>query len=187
MASKVLILPNYQGQELPSDGLDRFDHIYLVTETQETLPVNVVMQLLQLTNKLHVDIQFMQLSYSTETELLFTLAFQVAQMSAAEPDVQITFVTENLSFDSLVSVGKKAGYKLARADGFTRLSTVPQSTEAPKPIQPNVVQPKVAPKPVEPVETTEKEEVSQPVAEAKTEETAGNKNKKLIASLLNNK
>lgn len=183
MANKVLILPNYAGQTLPSEGLDRYDHIFLVTEQQETLPVNVVMQLLQLTSKLNVNIEFMQLNYSTEIELLFSLAFQICKMGMEDPEVQVTFVTENLAFDSLISIAKKSGYNVKRADGFTRMTAVPPSTEAPKQAQPSIIS-KVAaaPKPVEQPVVVEK---VRPAEVAKEEESAGNKNKRLISSLLN--
>src|SRR5574344_2159160 len=116
MANKILILPNYTGQSLPTEGLDRYDHIFLVTEQQESLPVNVVMQLLQLTSKLSVNIEFMQLNYNTESELLFSLAFQISKMGMEDPDVQITFITENLAFDSLISLAKKIRYNVKRPD-----------------------------------------------------------------------
>ncbi|MGN1392641.1 MAG: hypothetical protein ACI4V7_01145 [Succinivibrionaceae bacterium] len=183
MGSKVLFLPNFQGQELPSDGLNRYDHVYLITSAQETLPVNVVMQLFQL--KQQVDIQFLQLDCSTETELLFTLAFKIAQMAIQDPEIQITFVTDNLAFDTLVSTGKKAGYKLSRADGFTRLSSVsPSATEEPAPLQPNVIQQKQSvpdPEPIQPMAT------KTTIESKSNEENGSTKNKKLIASLLNNK
>jgi hypothetical protein len=180
MANKILILPNYTGQSLPTEGLDRYDHIFLVTEQQESLPVNVVMQLLQLTSKLSVNIEFMQLNYNTESELLFSLAFQISKMGMEDPDVQITFITENLAFDSLISVAKKIGYNVKRADGFARLSAVPPSVDIPKTPQPSMIskvasQPKTIEQPIEIPHTPE----------VKEEESAGNKNKRLISSLLN--
>ena len=68
--AKVLILPDYNGQDLPSEGLDRYEHIYLVTEEQESLPVPVVMKLMKLMQQSHVNIEFLELSYNSETELL---------------------------------------------------------------------------------------------------------------------
>ena len=79
--AKVLILPDYNGQDLPSEGLDRYEHIYLVTEQQESLPIPVVMKLMKLMQQSHVNIEFLELSYNSETELLLNMAFQIAKLN----------------------------------------------------------------------------------------------------------
>ena len=136
--AKVLILPDYNGQDLPSEGLDRYEHIYLVTEEQESLPVPVVMKLMKLMQQSHVNIEFLELSYNSETELLLSMAFQIAKLNMAEPDVQITFVTENLIFDTLVATAKQNNFKVQRAKGFNSPSAIPTGpSEVQKPVQPS--------------------------------------------------
>lgn len=179
MASKVLILPNFDGGDLPSEGLERYDRVYLIT-SQGNLPMNVVMQIMNL-SKNGINIEFMQIDYANESELMFLLAFKSAQMTAQDPEIQITFVTDNMAFDHLVSAGKKSNIKLARAEGFSRISAIPsEPTEVQKPVNPTVVQ-KPAPKKVEPVA----EPVPEPQPVVQQAEQKDDRSKKLINSLLN--
>ena len=179
--AKVLILPDYNGQDLPSEGLDRYEHIYLVTEQQESLPIPVVMKLMKLMQQSHVNIEFLELSYNSETELLLNMAFQIAKLNMAEPDVQVTFVTEILIFDTLVATAKQNNFKVQRAKGFNSPSAIPTGpSEVQKPVQPSIVQnskPMPQPKPV-PEKAVEQEE-------APKEPAKKNNNQRLISSLLN--
>jgi hypothetical protein len=99
----------------------------------------------------------------------------------AEPDIQVTFVTENLSFDNLVATAKQNSFKVQRAKGFNSPSAIPSGpSEVQKPVQPSIVQnskPMAQPKPV-PEKPVEQEE--QPKEPAKK-----NNNQRLISSLLN--
>ncbi len=180
--AKVLILPDYAGQDLPSEGLERYDHIYLVTEQQENLPVNVVMHLMKLIQDARVNIEFLQMSYNSETELLLSMAFKIAQMAMSDADIQVTFVTSNLAFDNLVSAGKNNGFHVSRADGFTRISAIPSGpSEVQRPVQPSIVQsskPEPQPKPVVP--ETPKAQPAKAASDSKK-----NNNQRLISSLLN--
>ena len=179
--AKVLILPDYNGQDLPSEGLDRYEHVYLVTEQQESLPIPVVMKLMKIMQQSHVNIEFLELSYNSETELLLSMAFLIARLNMTEPDIQVTFVTENLIFDTLVATAKQNSFKVQRAKGFNSPSAIPSGpSEVQKPVQPSIVQnskPMAQPKPVQEKPVEQEEQPKEPAKK--------NNNQRLISSLLN--
>ena len=75
MSNKILILPNFAEQELPSEGLDRYDCIFLLTEDQDNLPFKVVKNLMNIAKTQQVDIDFLEIPHKTENELFLNLAF----------------------------------------------------------------------------------------------------------------
>ncbi|MDD6176811.1 MAG: hypothetical protein PUB15_02475 [Ruminobacter sp.] len=188
MANKVLIIPNYTGQDLPNEGLERFDQVYLITEHEDSIPLSVVKQLLKVTAKTGANIDFMEIPATSEAELLVALSFEVCNQCLKNPDIQITFLTDNVGIDHIINVAKKNGFKVSRADAFTKMSSIPTSQEAPKVATPK---PTSVMQPAKPKEIEIAPKVSEVVQPAQTsspaqEESAGSKNKRLISSLLNN-
>ncbi len=201
MANKVLLIPNYDGQPLPAESLGRFNSIYLVTPKQENLPVTVVMQLLQLASKQQVNIEFLQLQYTNQLELLLSLAFTISRM-AANADTVLTIVSSGQEYDLLIDAAKNNGYNVMRADDFTGASAgANMNAQQAAPIPPKPAfnpEPKREQPYVHPVEvqqnksTTIKPAATITAAPHKPTPVENNnngsqtdKNKKLIASLLN--
>lgn len=194
MSNKILILPNFAEQVLPNEGLDRYDKVLLLTEDQDNLPFKVVKNLMNLAKTQQVDIDFLEIPHQTENELLLDLAFKIAILASADPEVQITFVTENRNFDTLVEAAKANGLSVARADGFSRISAVPSGpSKIQNPLKPHEV---TVNKPAAKVQEVVQQArpaaaaAAAALAAAKKEpaqsagEAHGDKNKKLIASLL---
>lgn len=173
--AKVMILPDYNGQDLPSEGLERYDHVYLVTEQQDSLPISAVKTLMKLMTT--VNIEFLEIPHNSDSEFLLCLAFKVAQMAVEDSDIQVTFVSENIAFDSLVSAAKNNGFRVSRADGFARVTSGP--SEVPLPVQPKVVSNKPIPTPQQ-VESKNSNSSSNNNNNKKS-----NSNQRLISSLLN--
>jgi hypothetical protein len=183
MSNKILILPNFAEQELPSEGLDRYDCIFLLTEDQDNLPFKVVKNLMNIAKTQQVDIDFLEIPHKTENELFLNLAFTIARMVAADANTQVTFVTENRNYDNLVDAAKGNGFAVARAEGFSRISAIPSGpSQIQNPLKPTEV---ANSKPAAKVEEVRHE--PQPAPAKEESKSSGDKNKKLIASLLNGK
>lgn len=187
--SKILILTSIDGIDLSAKSFDGYDNIQLLTDNSGNLPLPTVMKLMELGKA--VNIEFLQLEYSSENELMILLAFKAAQLSAKDVDTSITIMSNNLAYDSLINAAKKSNIKLNRIE---KLSSSPTSTishepiEVQKPVQPTIA-PKPTPKvepvvpPVTPVQEKTQQFTTVPPAR---EEDNGQKNKRLISSLLSN-
>jgi hypothetical protein len=189
MAKKILFIPNYSGQNLPKEGLERFDQVYLIPEKQDSLPINVVMQLLKFASESNIKLDLLQIDHSSNTELLVALTLEICKIGFVNLDTQITILSDDLNIDSLVNIARKNNLNVSRTDysghnqsnnepvNQTISSVVNQESkiEAPsKPVQSPTL------KPVSSVETPKVSQIS-----AKEPEEAGAKNKRLISSLLN--
>lgn len=182
MSNKILILPNFADQELPSEGLDRYDSIFLLTEDQDNLPFKVVKNLMNIAKSQQVDIDFLEIPHKTENELFISLAFKIARLASEDSNTQVTFVTENRNYDNLVDAAKSNGYAVARAEGFSRISAIPSGpSQIQNPLKPTEV---ASSKPAAKVEEVQQEKQS---TKEEPKEASGDKNKKLIASLLSGK
>jgi hypothetical protein len=194
--SKILILTSIDGIDLSAKSFDGYDNIQLLTDNSGNLPLPTVMKLMELGKA--VNIEFLQLEYSSENELMILLAFKAAQLSAKDVDTSISIMSNNLAYDSLINAAKKSNIKLNRIE---KLSSSPASTisssgqtstishepiEVQKPVQPTIA-PKPTPKvepvvpPVTPVQEKTQQFTTVPPAR---EEDNGQKNKRLISSLL---
>ena len=91
MSNNILIIPKFAGQDLPISTLENYQHIMLITNKQETLPMNVVASLLQLASKLHIE--FLEIEFNSDIELLFSLAFKISQIASLNTGAQISFLT----------------------------------------------------------------------------------------------
>ncbi len=134
MANNLLIIPKYSGQELPVATLKNYERVFLVTNKQESLPMNVVATLLSLASQCHLE--FMETEFSSDIELLFNLAFKIAQFSAETPGIEISFLTDDKRYEALINAAALNGYSTNTiSEGFDSSTTTagisamkPQST-----------------------------------------------------------
>lgn len=204
MANKVLMITNYTGQNIPKEGIERFDQVFLITEKQESIPILVVEQLLRITSETGVKFSLLPIDAKSNEEFLVYMSFEVFKMWINNNDIQITLLSNNTSLDNLVSIATANGIKLSRADASNSKSntnyaqkqesllqpkTLSQST-----ISPSVVKEEVRPKTLSSSSTSfishKKTQAEQPtkaqvLSTPQSEEQNTEKNKKLIASLLN--
>ena len=186
--SKILILTSIEGIDLSAKSFEGYDNIQLLTGNSDNLPLPMVMKLMELGKS--VNLEFLQLEYGSESELMFLLAFKAAQLSAINADTSITIMSSNMAYDSLISAAKKSNINLNRIENLSSRPAAPISHE-PVEVQ-KLVQPTVAPKAAPKVESVvapaqEKAQQFTTVPPAREEEEDnGQKNKRLISSLLSN-
>lgn len=174
--SNILIIPKFAGQDLPVQTLERYQQILLITNKQESLPMNVVASLLKLASKLNIE--FLEIDYNSDIELLFSLAFKISQITALNANAQVNFLTDDKRFESLINIANANGYNTAIVSAGFGEATITQSTmQQAKPRIAEVPKPQPRPTPVV-------EEQPKPTPKPATASSSNN-NKAMLSGLLN--
>lgn len=174
MSNNILIIPKFAGQDLPISTLENYQQIMLVTNKQESLPMNVVASLLQLASKLHIE--FLEIEFNSDIELLFSLAFKISQIASLSAGAQISFITDDKRFESLINVANANGFNTNIVSAGLGETTI----SAPHPVKPRIAE---VPKPPRPAPSVE--EQPKPMVKPVAASSSSNNNKAMLSGLLN--
>lgn len=174
MSNNILIIPKFAGQDLPISTLENYQHIMLITNKQETLPMNVVASLLQLASKLHIE--FLEIEFNSDIELLFSLAFKISQIASLNTGAQISFLTDDKRFESLINVANANGFNTNIVSAGLGEATA----SAPQPVKPRIAEVPKQPRPAPVVE-----EQPKPMVKPAAASSSSNNNKAMLSGLLN--
>ena len=199
MANRILIVANSDaGQALPVAAMEKFQQVIIfIGNGQTSLPIDMVSQLLALQATQSTTIELQQVKQSNKPAFDMQLAMYIGRLSERSADSQITLLSADASYDTLVQSCKESGIRINRIDGQQAAKAAPAAEAAPAaaPVKaapvveaaaPAIVKETPAPKDVvakeaAPAAAVEK---SKPVEKPVEKESAASRNHKLISSLI---
>ena len=201
MANRILIVANSDaGQALPVAAMEKFQQVIIfIGNGQTSLPIDMVSQLLALQATQSTTIELQQVKQSNKPAFDMQLAMYIGRLSERSADSQITLLSADASYDTLVQSCKESGIRINRIDGQQAAKAAPAAEAAPAPAvapakaapvveaaAPAIVKETPAPKDVvakeaAPAAAVEK---SKPVEKPVEKESAASRNHKLISSLI---
>ena len=201
MANRILIVANSDaGQALPVAAMEKFQQVIIfIGNGQTSLPIDMVSQLLALQATQSTTIELQQVKQSNKPAFDMQLAMYIGRLSERSADSQITLLSADASYDTLVQSCKESGIRINRIDGQQAAKAAPAVEAAPAPAAapvkaapvveaaaPAIVKETPAPKEVvakeaAPAAAVEK---SKPVEKPVEKESAASRNHKLISSLI---
>ena len=201
MANRILIVANSDaGQALPVAAMEKFQQVIIfIGNGQTSLPIDMVSQLLALQATQSTTIELQQVKQSNKPAFDMQLAMYIGRLSERSADSQITLLSSDASYDTLVQSCKESGIRINRIDGQQAAKAAPAAEAAPAPAvapvkaapvveaaAPAIVKETAAPKEVvakeaAPAAAVEK---SKPVEKPVEKESAASRNHKLISSLI---
>ena len=201
MANRILIVANSDaGQALPVAAMEKFQQVIIfIGNGQTSLPIDMVSQLLALQATQSTTIELQQVKQSNKPAFDMQLAMYIGRLSERSADSQITLLSADASYDTLVQSCKESSIRINRIDGQQAAKAAPAAEAAPAPAvapvkaapvveaaAPAIVKETPAPKDVvakeaAPAAAVEK---SKPVEKPVEKESAASRNHKLISSLI---
>ncbi len=171
MAERILVIGKGASQQLSADIMSHFQQVKMVVGGgQNSMPLEMVSQLLFLQSQCNLKIDFLQFQTNTDEEYNRILSFQLG-LFLMDPENEVALLSNDPSIDPVVEYAKNLGYRLQRMEstGAIKPQGAPAAMKpAPQPMpQPQVAQ---APQP----------QVAQPAQPAAPKST----NKKLISTLI---
>ena len=204
MANRILIVANSDaGQALPVAAMEKFQQVIIfIGNGQTSLPIDMVSQLLALQATQSTTIELQQVKQSNKPAFDMQLAMYIGRLSERSADSQITLLSADASYDTLVQSCKESGIRINRIDGqqaAKAAKAAPAAEAAPAPAvapvkaapvveaaAPAIVKETPAPKDVVAKEAAPAAAVgkSKPVEKPVEKESAASRNHKLISSLI---
>ena len=201
MANRILIVANSDaGQALPVAAMEKFQQVIIfIGNGQTSLPIDMVSQLLALQATQSTTIELQQVKQSNKPAFDMQLAMYIGRLSERSADSQITLLSSDASYDTLVQSCKESGIRINRIDGQQAAKAAPAAEAAPAPAvapvkaapvveaaAPAIVKETPAPKDVVAKEAAPAAAVgkSKPVEKPVEKESAASRNHKLISSLI---
>lgn len=201
MANRILIVANSDaGQALPVAAMEKFQQVIIfIGNGQTSLPIDMVSQLLALQATQSTTIELQQVKQSNKPAFDMQLAMYIGRLSERSADSQITLLSVDASYDTLVQSCKESGIRINRIDGQQAAKAAPAAEAAPAPAvapvkaapvveaaAPAIVKETPAPKDVVAKEAAPAAAVgkSKPVEKPVEKESAASRNHKLISSLI---
>ena len=201
MANRILIVANSDaGQALPVAAMEKFQQVIIfIGNGQTSLPIDMVSQLLALQATQSTTIELQQVKQSNKPAFDMQLAMYIGRLSERSADSQITLLSADASYDTLVQSCKESGIRINRIDGQQAAKAAPAAEAAPAPAvapvkaapvveaaAPAIVKETPAPKDVVDKEAAPAAAVgkSKPVEKPVEKESAASRNHKLISSLI---
>ncbi len=201
MANRILIVANSDaGQALPVAAMEKFQQVIIfIGNGQTSLPIDMVSQLLALQATQSTTIELQQVKQSNKPAFDMQLAMYIGRLSERSADSQITLLSADASYDTLVQSCKESGIRINRIDGQQAAKAAPAAEAAPAPAvapvkaapvveaaAPAIVKETPAPKDVVAKEAAPAAAVgkSKPVEKPVEKESAASRNHKLISSLI---
>ena len=125
MANRILIINNDSAQELPLSVMDRFQQVMLVVgKGQNNLPVEIVSQLLLAQAQYKVQIELVSLKNTNKAVFDLHFAMHLGRLFERNQDSQVTILSSDTTFDTLIVTCKEQGMKINRVEALQRLSAV---------------------------------------------------------------
>ncbi len=186
MANRILIVANSDaGQALPVAAMEKFQQVIIfIGNGQTSLPIDMVSQLLALQATQSTTIELQQVKQSNKPAFDMQLAMYIGRLSERSADSQITLLSVDASYDTLVQSCKESGIRINRIDGqqAAKAAKAAPAAEA----APAIVKETPAPKDVVAKEAAPAAAVgkSKPVEKPVEKESAASRNHKLISSLI---
>lgn len=186
MANRILIVANSDaGQALPVAAMEKFQQVIIfIGNGQTSLPIDMVSQLLALQATQSTTIELQQVKQSNKPAFDMQLAMYIGRLSERSADSQITLLSADASYDTLVQSCKESGIRINRIDGqqAAKAAKAAPAAEA----APAIVKETPAPKDVVAKEAAPAAAVgkSKPVEKPVEKESAASRNHKLISSLI---
>lgn len=184
MANRILIVANSDaGQALPVAAMEKFQQVIIfIGNGQTSLPIDMVSQLLALQATQSTTIELQQVKQSNKPAFDMQLAMYIGRLSERSADSQITLLSVDASYDTLVQSCKESGIRINRIDGQQAAKAAPVVEAA----APAIVKETPAPKDVVAKEAAPAAAVgkSKPVEKPVEKESAASRNHKLISSLI---
>ena len=186
MANRILIVANSDaGQALPVAAMEKFQQVIIfIGNGQTSLPIDMVSQLLALQATQSTTIELQQVKQSNKPAFDMQLAMYIGRLSERSADSQITLLSVDASYDTLVQSCKESGIRINRIDGqqAAKAAKAAPAAEAAPAIAKETPAPKdVVAKEAAPAAAVEK---SKPVEKPVEKESAASRNHKLISSLI---
>ena len=186
MANRILIVANSDaGQALPVAAMEKFQQVIIfIGNGQTSLPIDMVSQLLALQATQSTTIELQQVKQSNKPAFDMQLAMYIGRLSERSADSQITLLSADASYDTLVQSCKESGIRINRIDGqqAAKAAKAAPAAEAAPAIAKETPAPKdVVAKEAAPAAAVGK---SKPVEKPVEKESAASRNHKLISSLI---
>ncbi len=186
MANRILIVANSDaGQALPVAAMEKFQQVIIfIGNGQTSLPIDMVSQLLALQATQSTTIELQQVKQSNKPAFDMQLAMYIGRLSERSADSQITLLSSDASYDTLVQSCKESGIRINRIDGqqaAKAAKAAPAAEAAPAIVKETPAPKDVVAKEAAPAAAVEK---SKPVEKPVEKESAASRNHKLISSLI---
>lgn len=186
MANRILIVANSDaGQALPVAAMEKFQQVIIfIGNGQTSLPIDMVSQLLALQATQSTTIELQQVKQSNKPAFDMQLAMYIGRLSERSADSQITLLSADASYDTLVQSCKESGIRINRIDGqqaAKAAKAAPAAEAAPAIVKETPAPKDVVAKEAAPAAAVEK---SKPVEKPVEKESAASRNHKLISSLI---
>lgn len=186
MANRILIVANSDaGQALPVAAMEKFQQVIIfIGNGQTSLPIDMVSQLLALQATQSTTIELQQVKQSNKPAFDMQLAMYIGRLSERSADSQITLLSADASYDTLVQSCKESGIRINRIDGqqaAKAAKAAPAAEAAPAIVKETPAPKDVVAKEAAPAAAVEK---NKPVEKPVEKESAASRNHKLISSLI---
>ncbi len=186
MANRILIVANSDaGQALPVAAMEKFQQVIIfIGNGQTSLPIDMVSQLLALQATQSTTIELQQVKQSNKPAFDMQLAMYIGRLSERSADSQITLLSSDASYDTLVQSCKESGIRINRIDGqqaAKAAKAAPAAEAAPAIVKETPAPKDVVAKDAAPAAAVGK---SKPVEKPVEKESAASRNHKLISSLI---
>ena len=186
MANRILIVANSDaGQALPVAAMEKFQQVIIfIGNGQTSLPIDMVSQLLALQATQSTTIELQQVKQSNKPAFDMQLAMYIGRLSERSADSQITLLSADASYDTLVQSCKESGIRINRIDGqqaAKAAKAAPAAEAAPAIVKETPTPKDVVAKEAAPAAAVGK---SKPVEKPVEKESAASRNHKLISSLI---
>ena len=190
MPNRILIIGSDFSQEMPSGMMDRFSNVkMIVNKGKNSMSMEMVSQLLMIQSQYKIQIDLVQIDSKDREDFNMQFALRLGLL-LSEDDVEITFLSDDTTFDHIFEVCKDLHLRVSRMSALgsdNGVSTAKDETPAPSFSRRRQPEPEPEPKP-EPEPEPEPEPRPAPQARrpAKPEPAASgaDRNRKLISSLL---
>lgn len=185
MPNRILIIGSDFSQEMPSGMMDRFSNVkMIVNKGKNSMSMEMVSQLLMIQSQYKIQIDLVQIDSKDREDFNMQFALRLGLL-LSEDDVEITFLSDDSTFDHIFEVCKDLHLRVSRMSALgsdNGVSTAKEETPAPSFSRRRQPEPEPEPEP-------EPRPAPQPRRPAKPEPapapaSGADRNRKLISSLL---
>ena len=134
MPNRILIIGSDFSQEMPSGMMDRFSNVkMIVNKGKNSMSMEMVSQLLMIQSQYKIQIDLVQIDSKDREDFNMQFALRLGLL-LSEDDVEITFLSDDTTFDHIFEVCKDLHLRVSRMSALgsdNGVSTAKDETPAP--------------------------------------------------------
>ena len=134
MPNRILIIGSDFSQEMPSGMMDRFSNVkMIVNKGKNSMSMEMVSQLLMIQSQYKIQIDLVQIDSKDREDFNMQFALRLGLL-LSENDVEITFLSDDTTFDHIFEVCKDLHLRVSRMSALgsdNGVSTAKDETPAP--------------------------------------------------------